>query len=242
MTLIHTDYEIEPVPGLPEPLPAGERILWQGAPKWQAMAVRVFRVRLVAIYFAVLVAWRTAAGISDGLTPTETAAGVVWLIGLGSAAVALLALFAWLSAKTTLYTVTNRRLVLRVGMALPVTVNLPFAAIASADLRLRRDGTGDIALVMAPPHKASYSLLWPHVRPWHFSKAQPMLRGLAQPREAAKVLAAALAEEAAATASAPARPAAGSVPVRGPRVVRQDKPAAARPEVSRQVPAQGVPV
>jgi hypothetical protein len=228
----HPDYEIEPVPGLPEPLPKGETLLWQGAPRWQATAIRVFHARKVAIYFGVLLAWRVAAGISDGLSAVEVAAGVTWLVGLGLAAVGLLTLFAWMSAKTTLYSVTDRRLVFRVGMALPVTVNLPFAAIASADLRLRRDGTGDIALAMAPPHKASYFLLWPHVRPWRITKAQPMLRGLPNAREAANILARALAAEAAraplpAPAAAPA-PVAAAAPttatlVRAPRVRRQDQ-------------------
>jgi len=32
------EYEYEPVPGLPQRLPQGERILWQGAPDWQTLA------------------------------------------------------------------------------------------------------------------------------------------------------------------------------------------------------------
>ena len=48
----HHEHEFEAAPGLPEPLPAGERILWQGAPDWRALAVHVFHVRKLAAYFA----------------------------------------------------------------------------------------------------------------------------------------------------------------------------------------------
>ena len=50
------DIHVEPLRGLPEPLPAGERILWQGAPDWRALAVDVFHVRAVWIYGALLIA------------------------------------------------------------------------------------------------------------------------------------------------------------------------------------------
>ena len=36
------EHEFEAALGLPEPLPAGETILWQGAPSWTAMAKHVF--------------------------------------------------------------------------------------------------------------------------------------------------------------------------------------------------------
>jgi len=33
----HDDFAGEPVRGLPEKLPAGERILWQGMPDWHPL-------------------------------------------------------------------------------------------------------------------------------------------------------------------------------------------------------------
>ena len=35
MTRHHDDFAFEPVRGLPAVLPPGERMLWQGAPRWQ---------------------------------------------------------------------------------------------------------------------------------------------------------------------------------------------------------------
>ena len=37
--------------GLPGPLPAGERLLWQGAPTIAGLLVRVFHARLVIAWF-----------------------------------------------------------------------------------------------------------------------------------------------------------------------------------------------
>ena len=80
--------------------------------------------------------------------------------GSGASAIALLALLAWLSSRTTLYVVTSRRLVMKVGVALPVFFNLPFSQIASASLRVYSDGAGDIpvALTAGSTHRLSASL------------------------------------------------------------------------------------
>ena len=58
------EHEFEPAFGLPEPLPQGEHILWQGAPDFTDMAIRVFHLRKAAIYFAVLIASRAASSSS----------------------------------------------------------------------------------------------------------------------------------------------------------------------------------
>ena len=36
------EHEFEPVHGLPEKLPAGEKILWQGSPDWKTLANEAF--------------------------------------------------------------------------------------------------------------------------------------------------------------------------------------------------------
>ena len=46
----------------PLDLPKGERLIWQGRPLATALAFRVFHMRLVAFYFALLFAARIAIG------------------------------------------------------------------------------------------------------------------------------------------------------------------------------------
>ena len=42
---------------------------------------------------------------------------------------------AWLSARNTVYTITDRRVVMRIGIVLTLTFNLPFKRIAAAGLQ-----------------------------------------------------------------------------------------------------------
>ncbi len=200
-----------PIRGLPEHLPAGERILWQGAPAWRSLAVRAFHVRKIALYCGALLLWSAIADIADGRSVAAAVLGAVWLTPIALAACALPAGLAWLFARTSVYTITDRRLVMRVGVALPMSINLPFGRIAAADLKLYRDGTGDLPLRLGAADKIAYLALWPHARPWHVSRPEPMLRALAQPQAVAQLLAQAIAAvPAAPVTTAAAAPAAAA--------------------------------
>lgn len=217
------DFDAEPVHGLPEALPEGERLLWQGAPDWRALARRCFRTRLAAGWFALLGAWQALRLAADGAPTGEIAAILLWLALMAAAAVAVLSALAWATAKATVYTVTNRRVGMRIGTALTVTLNLPFRWIESADLRQHPAGTGDIPLTLGGKSRLGYLMLWPHCRPWKMADAQPMLRCIPEAGRVATILADALradmarreAEGGAATpgASSTARPPAAQGPV-----------------------------
>lgn len=190
------EHEFEAAPGLPEPLPAGERILWQGAPDWRTLAVEALHVRKIAVYFGVLMLWRGLGAAADGATMIEAIVSASVLLGLAAPAIALLAGFAWLSARTTLYTLTDRRVVMRIGVVLSVTFNLPLRTIHTAALRSGRDGHGDIALTLAGPDRIAYLHLWPHARAWQLKRPQPLLRALPDATAVAERLADALAQTA----------------------------------------------
>lgn len=196
-----SEHEFEPVRGLPAELPAGERMLWQGAPRWRSLAVQAFHVRKVVVYFTLLAVFQAVAALVDGATPAAALAASSWLVVLGVVAVSTLALLAWLAARGTVYTLTDRRVVMRFGIALPMTVNLPFAVVESAAAGRRGDGTADIALTLAPGSRIGYLVNWPNVRPWHFSRPQPMLRALADGERVATLLADALAAQSRPTAA-----------------------------------------
>jgi hypothetical protein len=212
---VFSEHDGEPLRGLPAALPAGERILWQGSPDKVALALDAYRVRALAIYFLVIVAarfaWLSASGV--GFAEALAACG-------GPAAFSLLCLgllcgIAALAARGTVYTITTRRVVIRQGIALSSSLNLPFAALKSADLRLRTRGTGDIALTPMPGERVSYLWLWPHVRAWRFAQPQPALRNLGDAEAVAAVLGEAFAAAAAARSPQPAaslQPAAAPAP------------------------------
>ena len=144
------EHEFEPQHGLPEELPAGEAILWQGSPDWRRLARSAFHVDLVAGYFAVLLAW--------------------------------------LSARTTVYTLTDRRIVMRIGIVLTIAFNLPLKRIEGASIHALGNGTGDIALLLEDETRIAWMQLWPHARPWRMSRPQPMLRAVPQAQAVAQQL------------------------------------------------------
>ncbi|MEM9145126.1 MAG: photosynthetic complex putative assembly protein PuhB [Pseudomonadota bacterium] len=186
------DIEVEPVRGLPERPPEGERILWQGAPAWRSLAWRAFGVRLVVLYFAVLGLWRGIDGVVTDQAPAEIVAGLAMLLVMGLAAAGVLTLMAWSAARATIYTITTRRVAMRIGVALTVTLNLPYRWIGSAALRCHRDGSGDLPLTLTGSTRLAYLMLWPHVRPWRFGRAEPALRAVPDAGRVAEILAHAL--------------------------------------------------
>ena len=58
------EHEFEPQFGLPERLPAGERILWQGSPDFRALARNAFHLRKLALYFSVLLVARATLPVT----------------------------------------------------------------------------------------------------------------------------------------------------------------------------------
>ena len=184
----------EPIQGLPDKLPEGERVLWQGSPDWKALAVNAMHVRAIAIYFAILAIWRLIETNHDGVPLLEAAWLVGLLVGLGVAAIALLAGYAWLVQQTTIYTITDRRVVMRFGVALPMTINLPFAKVDAAAFRQHRRDIGDITLALRDDKRPLYFVMWPHVRPWRIFTPEPMIRCVADGHHAAELLSAALAQ------------------------------------------------
>jgi hypothetical protein len=180
------------IPGLPGALPRGEKLLWQGSPDWWSLALRGFRLRGIAIYFGILAGLRAAFAWSEGATPVESLLGALWLVVLGAAAIGLFCLYARLVARSSIYTITSRRIVMHIGVALPMTINFPFKVITAAALAEHSDGSGDLPFVLAEGSKASYMVLWPHARPWRFSQVEPMLRGVPDAGRVAAILAEAL--------------------------------------------------
>ncbi|AJP74046.1 photosynthetic complex putative assembly protein PuhB [Sphingomonas hengshuiensis] len=184
-----TEYENEPIPGLPGIPPAGETILWQGSPDWRALARTAFHTRLIAGYFALLTMWAMIATFARGIRSPGDLTGVGMTALLGAICVALLHLLAWGAARTTIYTLTNRRIVLRIGMALPKCINLPLGLVGAVDLAARADGSGDMPLTIIGQQKLGYLALWPHARPWKLAAPQPMLRAVPNAAEVAALIA-----------------------------------------------------
>ena len=196
----HDDFAFDHAPGLPAPLPPGEALLWQGSPDWRALARRPFRCRAVAAWFALVLAWHAGSGLYRGEGLGELLPGLALTLLGGALAVGILAALAWLTARATIWSITERRLLIRFGIALPVTMNLPFVRIASAALALhgaRSDaapaasdapGTGDIVLELVADERVSWAVMWPHVGPFGGGRTRPALRAVPDAARVARLL------------------------------------------------------
>ena len=201
----HDDFAFDHAPGLPEPLPRGEHLLWQGRPNAWRLAVDSLALRWVIGYFALLAFWRVGSAIADHSAGVAFASAIPLLV-LGALAVAILWGFCWVQARQTIYTVTTRRVIMRVGAALQVTLQMPYSRIENIALDLHKDGTGTIAFEPAKDggEGLSYLVMWPHVRPWHIRVPQPAFRSIAGAQEVAETLADAAAGQMAQPVVAPA--------------------------------------
>ena len=170
----HHEHEFEAAPGLPEPLPADERLLWQGAPQWRLVALDVFHVRTLAYYFGAMMLLQATYLLGE---PEQHLFKPLLLsFVLSAMALGILSLMAWLTARTALYTLTNKRVVMRIGVVLTLTFNLPLRMLSGASLKTNPDGSGDIALKLAGNDHIAWLNLWPHARPWVLRHPEPSLR------------------------------------------------------------------
>lgn len=206
-----SEFDHEPIRGLPGVLPAGERMLWQGAPRWQNLAYRAFHVRELGVYFGALILWHAVNGLWDGRSLATVALATLIPIGLTLLALAVLSGLAYLTARSTVYTITTRRVVIRSGLALPITMNLPYRLVESLNLRTYTDGSGDLPLRLVKGERVGYLVTWPHVRPWHVTRTEPMLRAIPNATAVGEILAQAISAAPATTAEKTAAPRPSSI-------------------------------
>lgn len=173
------EHEFEAAAGLPEPLPPGEKILWQGAPSWFALSVHAFHLRKIGIYFLFMIALQWIYISNGASTSSEIMVALIKSMSIAGLALSMLGAVAWLSSKTTLYTITDKRVIMRIGIVLTLTFNLPHQRISSASTKNYRGGSGDIALSLYPSDRIAWLHLWPHARPWKVGQPEPALRCIA---------------------------------------------------------------
>ena len=130
------EHEFEAEHGLPEALPRRRTAALAGrAGLARAGAPRLPRAQAGALLRRADAAARGRSSVDDGGTVVAALRCHARPAGAGAVALGLVALMAWLSARTTVYTLTDRRVVMRIGIVLTLTFNLPYKRIAAAGLR-----------------------------------------------------------------------------------------------------------
>ena len=169
----HT-HEFEPTFGFPESLPASEKVLWQGSPCAWLIARRIFFLPHLFFYFLILSCLALIVN-SEVLTLKDLFIKFLSYMSLGMVAIFLLLAISYLISSTTVYSITDKRVVMRIGIVLNLSLNIPFSKIETAAHKAYPDKSGDISLNLVPDNKIAYLHLWPHCRPWFFSSPRPRL-------------------------------------------------------------------
>jgi hypothetical protein len=184
--------------GVSHPLPPDERLLWEGAPKAGLIARHVFHRWLVVGYFAIVTGW----WVSQTYGTVESDAFLPMLgmrLLLAAIVIGTVEFLARTIANTTVYAITSKRLVLKIGMVLPMSINVPFRIIENAGVGKFRDGSGQIALSLMKGQRLAYVALWPHCKVFSINHPQPVLRGLHEVDRVSAILRDAIVAEAAAS-------------------------------------------
>jgi hypothetical protein len=146
-------------------------------------------LKYIAFYLVALIAARTGYLVVAG-EPVATWSGMLIWQMLASAFVMLLIVgLAAVYSRTTRYSLTNERLIIKTGAAITIHINLPLQQIIGADLREYSDDTGDITLQVSQADKLYWLLMWPNVRSWWVRPLRPVLRGLKDAPTVAHLLA-----------------------------------------------------
>lgn len=164
---------------------ADERVLWKGRPSLPVLTRTAFHLNSFALYMGAMIVLAAALG---------NTASALFLAGLGVFGGLVIQAIAWRCARSTLYILTDARLIMRIGMAIETRINIPLKHIEAAHLNMRGRDHGDVALELGGERLLAYLLLWPHARPFRFAHPQPMLRAIPDAQGFAKALADACAQ------------------------------------------------
>jgi hypothetical protein len=160
-------------------------VLWKGRPSLGLLARSAFHAHKAGAYMAALSVIALVTGNTNAAVVTA---------GLGVVLVGLLYILAWANARSTLYILTDARLIMRIGVAIETRINVPLKQVKAAHLRPRGKGYGDIAFEVHGERLLSTLLLWPHVRPYQYKMPQPMMRAVPEVAHVAQLVAEARAQ------------------------------------------------
>ena len=81
---------------------------------------------------------------------------------------------------------------MKVGIALPVIINLPLRQIDGVSFATTGKGCGTVCFKTGGNVRLAYMMLWPHAMPWQFMKPKPAFRDIPNVEDVASRLASTL--------------------------------------------------
>tara|TARA_A100001011_G_C14085987_1_gene746521 strand:+ start:112 stop:738 length:627 start_codon:yes stop_codon:yes gene_type:complete len=160
-----------------ELVPKEEKIYWTGRPEWRSLAYQSFGLKYLIVYFFICGLYALTS-LENSFDFRLVLLNFFPFAVSGSFAGIILAIIAYFEATHTFYVLTERRIVLKSGVALVFILNAPFKKIISIDRQSLAGGRGNIAFSTESTKRIPYISCWPSVKPWSFMSPIPSFRSI----------------------------------------------------------------
>ena len=168
-------------------IPNGESILWKGRPSLWGFSWNLFGLKWITLYLSMLSIVSVARFFaSDFYTAFYVDFLPFFLSGI-FASIILIGLAAT-QTYSTVYIITENRVIIKTGAALSFLISMPFKKIKEVNLQKRGASIGTISFELLSEKRVPYISCWPSVRPWKFKRTQPAFSCVGSVDEVATIL------------------------------------------------------
>jgi len=168
-------------------IPNGESILWKGRPSLWGFSWNLFGLKWITLYLSMLSIVSVARFFaSDFYTAFYVDFLPFFLSGI-FASIILIGLAAT-QTYSTVYIITENRVIIKTGAALSFLISMPFKKIKEVNLQKRGASIGTISFELLSEKRVPYISCWPSVRPWRFKRTQPAFSCIGSVDEVATIL------------------------------------------------------
>ena len=168
-------------------IPNGESILWKGRPSLWGFSWNLFGLKWITLYLSMLSIVSVARFFaSDFYTAFYVDFLPFFLSGI-FASIILIGLAAT-QTYSTVYIITENRVIIKTGAALSFLISMPFKKIKEVNLQKRGASIGTISFELLSEKRVPYISCWPSVRPWKFKRTQPAFSCIGAVDEVATIL------------------------------------------------------
>ena len=168
-------------------IPEGESILWKGKPSFWGFSWYFFGLKLLAFYLIILsVVFAARLTVTDFFTAFVVDFLPFLLSGILTSFI-LMAL-AKIQSQSSVYIITENRVIIKSGAALSFLISMPFKKIKAVNLQKRKGSLGTISFELNSGKRVPYVSCWPSVRPWRFKNTEPAFSCIENVDEVATIL------------------------------------------------------
>lgn len=163
-------------------IPNNEKIHWNGEPSWASLGYQVFGIKYLIFYF-ILSALYAVSQLGPVFSLLAFLVHYVPFLISGAVAASILFVLAYLATRHTSYVITEKRIVIRTGVALVFLLNVPLKNIISIDKQRLAGGRGNLSFEAKSKKRIPFLSCWPSVKSGSFVQPSPAFRSISNIEE-----------------------------------------------------------